>query len=67
MAKNESGKEWISTITLDPKIVWSGDKQPTADELAEMHHEAHEGCFIANSIKSEVLVAGIGKELSAKR
>lgn len=58
MTKNELGKEWISRISLDPQIAW-GDKTPTAEELAEMHHEAHEVCYIANSIKSEVVVKGI--------
>ena len=59
VTKNDAGKPWVSQITLDPQIVWSGDKQPTPDELAEMHHAAHEGCFIANSIKSEIVIAGI--------
>jgi len=53
------GKQWISKITLDPKIEWSGDTLPTADEIAEMHHAAHEVCYIANSIKSEVVIAGV--------
>ena len=56
MTKNDAGKEWISKITLDPQIVWSGEKVPTSDELAEMHHEAHEGCYIANSIKSAIVI-----------
>src|SRR3954454_20745226 len=38
MTKNDEGREWISKITLDPKIEWSGDKRPTPDELREMHH-----------------------------
>lgn len=50
------GKHWVSKITLDPRIGWSGDKKPTAEEIADMHHEAHEVCYIANSIKSEVVV-----------
>jgi organic hydroperoxide reductase OsmC/OhrA len=58
MTTNDEGKQWISKITLDPQIVWSGDKIPTAEELANMHHEAHEVCYIANSIKSEVVVKG---------
>jgi len=58
MTKNDEGKEWMSKITLDPKIGWSGEKLPTSDEIAEMHHAAHEGCYIANSIKSEVVIAG---------
>ena len=56
MTTGEDGKQWISKITLDPHIVWSGHKVPTADELAHMHHEAHEVCYIANSIKSEIVV-----------
>ena len=55
MTKNDAGKEWVSRITLNPTIVWIGTA-PTEEELAEMHHAAHEGCYIANSIKSEVIV-----------
>jgi organic hydroperoxide reductase OsmC/OhrA len=58
MTKGEDGKEWVSLITLDPQIEWTGERIPTAEELAELHHAAHEGCYIANSIKSEVVVAG---------
>jgi len=58
MATTDTGKQWISTITLDPQIVWTGDKVPTAAELAALHHEAHEVCYIANSIKSDVVVKG---------
>ncbi|MEQ1922370.1 MAG: OsmC family protein [Pyrinomonadaceae bacterium] len=56
MATTDAGKQWMSTITLDPQIIWSGDKVPTAEELAALHHEAHEVCYIANSIKSEIVV-----------
>ena len=53
---DSDGKPWVSKITLDPKIEWSGETLPTNEQIAEMHHEAHEGCYIANSIKSEVVV-----------
>jgi organic hydroperoxide reductase OsmC/OhrA len=56
MTKNEKGDLWISTVTLRPKIVYSGDKQPTADEVQQLHHDAHEKCFIANSVKTDVKV-----------
>lgn len=56
MATMEDGRQWVSKITLDPQIGWSGDKVPAAEELAHMHHEAHEVCYIANSIRSEVVV-----------
>jgi organic hydroperoxide reductase OsmC/OhrA len=58
MTKDENGVEWISKITLNPQIAW-GEKTPTAEELKELHHAAHEQCYIANSIKSEVVVKGI--------
>ncbi len=58
MATTEAGKQWISTITLDPQIVWTGNKIPITEELAALHHEAHEVCYIANSIKSEIVVKG---------
>lgn len=59
MTTTPEGKQWISKITLDPRITWSGGKIPTNEELAHMHHEAHEVCYIANSIKSEVVVNGL--------
>ncbi|MEP6947186.1 MAG: OsmC family protein [Acidobacteriota bacterium] len=55
MATTDAGKQWIAKITLDPQIVWIGN-EPSAEELAHLHHEAHEICYIANSIKSEVVV-----------
>jgi len=57
MATTDAGKQWISTITLDPKIVWVGDNVPAGEELAALHHEAHEVCYIANSIKSEIVIS----------
>ncbi len=55
MAANEKRKFWVSRVTLRPAVTFSGC-QPTADELADMHHQAHEECFIANSVKTEVVV-----------
>jgi organic hydroperoxide reductase OsmC/OhrA len=56
MAKTDEGREWIAKITLDPQIEWLGDTIPTAEQLAALHHDAHEMCYIANSIKSEIVV-----------
>ena len=58
MTPSDDGKQWISKITLDPQIAWSGARVPTSEELAAMHHEAHDICYIANSIKSEIIVKG---------
>jgi organic hydroperoxide reductase OsmC/OhrA len=56
MTKNENGVPWVSTVTLRPQIVYSGDQQPDAAAEADLHHHAHEQCFIAQSIKTDVKV-----------
>jgi organic hydroperoxide reductase OsmC/OhrA len=56
MTKNERGTPWVSSVTLQPKIRYSGSKQPDPAEEVRLHHEAHEQCFIAQSIKTEVTV-----------
>src|SRR5436190_8754557 len=55
MSATENGSQWVSKITLDPQIEWLGGA-PTTEQLADLHHRAHEGCYIANSIKSEIVV-----------
>jgi organic hydroperoxide reductase OsmC/OhrA len=56
MTKGDNGVPWVSKVTLRPELAWVGDRQPTAAELADLHHHAHEQCFISNSIKTEVVV-----------
>jgi len=56
MAKNEQGVPWVSRVTLAPKILYSGAKSPASADEQELHHLAHEQCFIANSIKTDVVV-----------
>jgi organic hydroperoxide reductase OsmC/OhrA len=59
MTPNEKGKLFISKVTLDPVIEFSGERQPTPEQIADMHHLAHQECFIANSVLTEIVVAGI--------
>jgi organic hydroperoxide reductase OsmC/OhrA len=54
MSKSEAGKLWVSTVTLRPAVHFAGSRQPSADELQRLHHRAHEECFIANSVRTEV-------------
>lgn len=56
MSKNERGKLFVSKATLRPRIAFSGAKQPSTEELAQLHHHAHEECYIANSVLTEVVV-----------
>lgn len=54
MGKDADGKVAMLTVTLKPAIQFSGDRVPTEEQIEQMHHEAHEECFIANSVKTEV-------------
>jgi len=56
MTKNEKGVPWISSVTLNPKIAYSGDKLPSPTDAEQLHHLAHEQCFIAQSVKTEITV-----------
>jgi organic hydroperoxide reductase OsmC/OhrA len=59
MTKNEHGVLWVNLVNLNPKIAYSGPKRPTPADEERLHHMAHEQCFIANSIKTDVKVAGV--------
>ena len=58
MEKNADGKVAFSRITLRPQIEFAGEKLPSAAEIAALHHSAHEECFIANSLKCDVVIEG---------
>ena len=55
LAKGADGRMAMTKVTLRPKVEWGGDA-PDAAALADLHHRAHEACFIANSVTSEVVV-----------
>jgi organic hydroperoxide reductase OsmC/OhrA len=54
LSKNAEGRIAMTLITLRPEARFSGRRLPTPDEIRHMHHEAHDACFIANSVKTEV-------------
>ncbi len=56
MTKNADGKLWLSQVTLRPTVTFAAGRGPTPEALDALHHKAHEECFIANSVKSEVRV-----------
>ncbi|XQW85062.1 OsmC family protein [Thalassotalea piscium] len=55
MEKDSEGKISMTQVTLKPKVEFSGDKKPTRHQLEKMHHQSHEQCFIANSVKTRVV------------
>jgi organic hydroperoxide reductase OsmC/OhrA len=54
LANGSSGKMMMTRVTLRPNACFSGDRRPSRAELDELHHRAHEECFIANSVASEI-------------
>lgn len=59
LEKNANGKFAVTRVELHPKIVFSGAKQPTAEDLDALHDKAHKECFIANSVLTDVKVVKI--------
>ena len=56
MTRNEKGVPWVSRVTLRPRIVFSGASVPNPSELEQLHHNAHDECFIANSVRTAITV-----------
>jgi len=54
LEKVSHGKIAMTTVTLKPKITFSGEKQPNQEEIDKLHHKAHDLCFIANSVKTKI-------------
>jgi organic hydroperoxide reductase OsmC/OhrA len=58
MSADERGRKSITRIALHPRVRFSGPSAPDAASVERLHHEAHEECYIANSLRSEITVAG---------
>ena len=56
MGENGEGQIAMLSVTLRPLAIFTGERLPTHEQIEQLHHKAHELCFIANSIKSEVSV-----------
>ena len=56
LEKRADGKTWMSQVMLHPRVQFSGEKRPGSAEIADLHRGAHEACFIANSVTTEVTV-----------
>ena len=54
MARNAEGRLAMTRVTLRPCVRFAGTRQPDADEIARLHEAAHQACFIANSVRTEV-------------
>jgi organic hydroperoxide reductase OsmC/OhrA len=54
--KDAAGRLAIVKVTLRPEIAFGGERSPTPEELRQLHDQAHHACFIASSVKTEVVV-----------
>jgi organic hydroperoxide reductase OsmC/OhrA len=58
LRKNDRGAVWVSRVTLRPRIAYGGETHPSAEQIDHLHQLAHEQCFIANSVKTEISIEG---------
>jgi len=54
LAADDAGNLAMTRVVLRPKTVFSGTRQPTGEAIEKMHHQAHDFCFIANSVKTRI-------------
>lgn len=54
LEKNAEGRMAMTVVTLRPQVVFSGAQVPTREQIERMHHLAHQECYIANSVRTEV-------------
>jgi organic hydroperoxide reductase OsmC/OhrA len=55
LGRDERGRAAITRIVLRPRVRFGGDHRPDHAEVERLHHAAHEACFIANSLRSEIV------------
>jgi len=55
MEKGDNGKLSMTRVTLDPTISFANNIAPSVEQLTQMHHQSHDQCFIANSVKTRVV------------
>ena len=55
LAKNAGGRQAMTQVTLRPVVTFAG-VTPTQEQFAQLHEKTHEHCFIANSVRTEILL-----------
>lgn len=59
MGRNEAGREFVSAVRLRPEVAFSGERTPSDDELAGLHHRSHDACYLANSVRTAIVIDGV--------
>jgi organic hydroperoxide reductase OsmC/OhrA len=56
MTRNEQGVQWVSTVYLNPRVVYAEGKGASHADEVRLHHAAHQGCFISSSVKTDIQI-----------
>jgi organic hydroperoxide reductase OsmC/OhrA len=64
MEKGADGRIQMTRVTLKPRVIFSGDKRPNEEDVEALHHKAQDACYIANTVKSEIVVEGEAEGLA---
>jgi organic hydroperoxide reductase OsmC/OhrA len=56
MARREDGQEWVAKVILSPEVQFTGDKKPDEAAVRALHEAAHGSCFLAHSVRSEIII-----------
>jgi organic hydroperoxide reductase OsmC/OhrA len=59
MDNDKDGDMVMTKVTLKPDVRFSGDRVPKPAQIDKMHHQAHDLCFLAKSVKSEIVVEAV--------
>jgi organic hydroperoxide reductase OsmC/OhrA len=59
LEKNGQGRMAVTRVVLRPRITWAEGTSVSEEDLNKLHHQAHEGCFIANSVTTDVRVESV--------
>ena len=60
LGKNERGRIAMLQVTLRPAAQFNSGHAPTPQSIADLHHQAHEHCFIANSVQTQIRIDPVG-------
>ena len=66
MTPNERGLQWVSSVDLAPRVVYAAGSAPGAARESDLHHRAHEQCYIANSVRTEIRVVAAAAEAAER-
>lgn len=62
LATNDDGRLAMKTVILRPVVTFGADRRPTRAELEAMHHEAHDACYLSNSVRTEIQVVPVWRD-----